>query len=379
MQQIFWIAVFGALYSYFIYPLVLMILPARRTIGSTVADSAGLPRLSLIITVHNEAARIEEKLKNTLAVDYPRELLDIVVASDCSTDNTEDVVRSFAADGVRLVRADEHNGKEYAQWLAINAAYGDILVFSDAATQIPADALRLIAAKFADPAIGAISSEDRFITEDGEIAGEGAYVKYEMWLRSLESRHAGLVGLSGSFFAARKQICERWDTQSPSDFNTALNCFRHGFTSISCPDILGYYKDIKDPQREYQRKVRTIIRGLTAISRQAEVLNPSKFGLFSLQVWSHKIMRWAVPWFLLLLLLASCALATSHWFYFLAAIGQLAAYGLVYAAWRNADLLESSSLIRLMYFFIQVNIAIAHATVAFLSGRRMTVWTPSQR
>jgi len=377
MQQVFWIAVFGTLYSYFLYPLILKILPARRA-SSAVATTTDLPRLSLIITVHNEAARIEEKIKNSLAIDYPRELLDIVIASDCSTDATEAIVRGHAADGIKLVRADEHKGKEFAQWLAINAAAGDILVFSDAATQIPADALRLIASKFTDPTVGAISSEDRFITEDGQVAGEGAYVKYEMWLRSLESRHAGLVGLSGSFFAARKEICQRWDTQSPSDFNTALNCNRQGFLSISCPDILGYYKDIKDPQREYQRKVRTIIRGLTAISRQSEVLNPAKFGLFSLQVWSHKIMRWAVPWFLALLLLSNSTLAFSHWFYFLSMLAQLAAYGLVFAAWRNPSLLQSS-LIKLMYFFIQVNFAIAHATLAFFSGRRMTVWTPSQR
>lgn len=378
MQLLFWIAVFGALYSYFIYPLVLMALPARPA-HRDARTTADLPRLSLIVTVHNEAARIEEKLKNSLALDYPRALLDIIIASDCSTDTTEDIVRSHADQGVRLVRADEHRGKEYAQWLAISAAEGDILVFSDAATQIPNDALRLIADKFADPDIGAISSEDRFITDDGEVAGEGAYVKYEMWLRGLESRHAGLVGLSGSFFAARKEICQNWDTQSPSDFNTALNCNRQGFRSISCPDILGYYKDIKDPQREYQRKVRTIIRGLTSISRQSEVLNPAKFGLFSLQVWSHKIMRWAVPWFLALLLLSNLALATSHWFYFLSLVAQLGAYGVVFAAWRNPSLLQKSSLIKLAYFFFQVNFAIAHATLAFFSGRRMTVWTPSQR
>jgi hypothetical protein len=271
-----------------------------------------------------------------------------------------------------------HNGKEYAQSLAIQAATGDILVFSDVATQIPPESLKKIAEKFADPTIGAISSEDRFISENGETAGEGAYVKYEMWLRALESQRAGLVGLSGSFFAARKQICQIWDTQSPSDFNTALNCSRQGFIAISCPDVLGYYKDIKDTQREYQRKVRTVIRGLTAISRQPGVLNPARFGLFSFQVWSHKIMRWAVPWFLLALFIASIRLAGDGWFYTLALLGQLAAYGVVIAAWRNPSLLGNTP-IKLMYFFIQVNLAIADATVSFLSGKRMTVWTPSQR
>lgn len=376
MSLIFWLSLSGALYSYFLYPLILMVLPARRP--GIPSNTSALPKISVIITVHNEAARIEEKLKNSLTADYPAHLLEIVIASDCSTDATEDIVRSYSDKGVKLVRAGEHNGKEYAQWLAIQAADGDILVFSDVATQIPSDSLQKIAAKFADPRIGAISSEDRFITESGNIAGEGAYVKYEMWLRALESQHAGLVGLSGSFFAARKEICQSWDTQSPSDFNTALNCSRQGFIAISCPDILGYYKDIKDPQREYQRKVRTVIRGLTAISRQPAVLNPARFGLFSFQVWSHKIMRWAVPWFLLALFIASIRLAGESWFYSLALLAQLATYGLVIAAWRNASLL-GNTIIKLMYFFVQVNLAIADATIAFLSGKRMTVWTPSQR
>jgi cellulose synthase/poly-beta-1,6-N-acetylglucosamine synthase-like glycosyltransferase len=267
MHLLFWLSVVGILYSYFIYPLVLLLLK-RKPRDVPLSNAAALPRLSLIVTAHNEATRIQEKIDNCLLLEYPRELLEVIVASDCSTDETDNVVRGHAADGIVLVRADEHNGKEYAQSLAIKAAKGNILVFSDAATRIPADSLQLIASKFADPKVGAISSEDRFISDGGKTAGEGAYVKYEMWLRKLESQHAGLVGLSGSFFAARREICQQWDTQSPSDFNTALNCSRQGFVSISCPDILGYYKDIKDPKREYQRKVRTIIRGLTAVGRQ---------------------------------------------------------------------------------------------------------------
>lgn len=375
-HYIFWLSIVGVLYSYFLYPLTLRVLPTRAP--SLIATSPDLPSLSLIITAHNEAARITDKLENSLASDYPPELLEIIVASDCSSDATDDIVRSYSDRGVKLVRADARNGKEYAQSLAIQAASGDILVFSDVATQIPTDSLQKIVTKFAHPLVGAISSEDRFITDDGSIAGEGAYVKYEMWLRSLESKHAGLVGLSGSFFAARKSICQTWDTQSPSDFNTALNCSQHGYIAISCPDILGYYKDIKDPKREYDRKVRTIIRGITAISRQPAVLNPFRFGLFSFQVWSHKIMRWAVPWFMLSLLLTSIRLAGQHWFYTVVFIAQLAAYLLVAAAWRQNNLTKNT-LVKLLLFFVQANLAIADATTAFLSGKRMTVWTPSQR
>ena len=156
-----------------------------------------------------------------------------------------------------LVRSDLHNGKEYAQSLAIKKAKGDILIFSDVATSIPTDAITILVENFKDPLIGAVSSEDRFISENGDVVGEGLYVKYEMWLRKKESELGGIVGLSGSFFAARKEVCKEWDVSSPSDFNTALNCARNNLMAVSCPDVLGFYKDISDESKEYGRKVRT--------------------------------------------------------------------------------------------------------------------------
>ena len=379
MEGIFWGVLFLGGYSYFIYPLVLLALPGRRR-GDASEQTAceALPELSLIITAHNEAERIGKKLENSLGLDYPAERLEIIVASDCSVDGTDEIVRGYADRGVRLVRADEHKGKEYAQWCAIRQARGEILVFSDVATEIPQDALRHLAAAFADPKVGAVSSEDRFVSADGRLVGEGAYVRYEMWLRRLESEHAGLVGLSGSFFAARREVCADWDIYSPSDFNTALNCARMGLVAVSCPRVLGYYSDIQDSAKEYQRKVRTVIRGLTAIARHPDVLDPLRMGGFAFQVWSHKPMRWGVPWFLLALLGVNLALAGEGGFYRLALVGQAGFYGLALAGW-GLPALRENGVVRIVYFFVQTNVAIAQATLEFLRGRRMTVWTPSRR
>ncbi len=341
MEYLFYLFAVFCAYSYFLYPVLLKLIPVRKIADISDNKEAGLPVLSLIITVHNEENRIGQKLDNTLQIDYPPDLLEIIIASDFSTDETDNIVESFAEKGVRLVRADQRKGKEYAQLCAIRASKGDILVFSDVATEIPADALRLLAVRFADAQIGALSSEDRFVSNDGSVVGEGAYVKYEMWLRRLESDRAGLVGLSGSFFAARREVCEDWDIYVPSDFNTALNSAKHGLVAITCPDVVGIYKDVedasleyrrkmrtvirgitaiarhpevlnpfrmglKDPGLEYRRKMRTVIRGITAIARHPEVLNPFSMGLFAFQVWSHKIMRWGVPWFMLFFLLLHC-------------------------------------------------------------------------
>jgi len=378
MEFLFYLFALLCAYSYFIYPVLLKMLPMRQGSNSTAAEYSEWPVLSLIITVHNEEDRIREKLENTFNIDYPADQLEIIVASDFSTDNTESIVETFAEKGVQLVRADQRLGKEYAQLCAIKAAKGEILVFSDVATQIPTEALRLLANKFTDDRIGALSSEDRFVSNDGSIAGEGAYVKYEMWLRRLESDRAGLVGLSGSFFAARRQVCEQWDIYVPSDFNTALNSAKQGLVAITCPEVVGIYKDVKDPGLEYRRKMRTVIRGITAIARHPEVLNPFGMGLFAFQVWSHKIMRWGVPWFMAVFLLLTLMLQGQGAIYTAALLAQLAFYLLAFSGWASAAL-RQNTVIKIVFFFVQTNIALAQATVLFILGKRMTVWTPSKR
>lgn len=374
---VFWTVLACALYSYFIYPLILMMLP-RRPDDGIATEGEDRQSFSLIITAYNEEARIRNKLLNALALDRADFELEIIVASDCSTDGTDDIVAEFAEQGIRLVRARERLGKENAQLAAIQQAQGQILVFSDVATEMPSDALKKLAHYFSNSEVGAVSSEDRFISSDGKVAGEGAYVKYEMWLRKLESQRAGLVGLSGSFFAARRSVCQQWDIHSPSDFNTALNCVRLGYKAITAPDVVGYYHDLKDPQKEYARKIRTVIRGMTSLARHSYVMNPRDYGPFAFQVLSHKLMRWLVPWFLLLLLVINIPLASGNTFYSGILMAQVLFYGLALLAHYSGSL-QRKGPVRLVYFFVQVNAAIMAASCRFLSGTRMTVWTPSTR
>lgn len=380
IEIVFYITGFFCGYSYFVYPLALKIIKERQDIDAiTLQDQEGdRPKVSLIITVHNEEKRITEKLLNTLEIDYPATSLQIIVASDQSTDGTEEIVNSFSDRGVELVRADARKGKEYAQLCAIKYAAGDIVVFSDVATSIPKDALNLLVDKYSNTSVGAVSSEDQFISDDGKLVGEGVYVKYEMWLRRLESARGGLVGLSGSFFSARKEMCDEWDIYSPSDFNVALTCARKGKIAITCPEVVGIYKDVKDKKLEFSRKVRTVIRGVTAISRHSEVLNPFKFGLFSFQVWSHKIMRWAVPWFMLIFFVTNLLLLGKSSFYQYSFAAQLLFYFIALIGWITSAS-HKYSIVRIIYFFVQTNIALAQATLSFAFGKRMYTWTPSKR
>lgn len=377
---LFWFFGVAAIYSYFLYPALLHAFVRLKNAAPSPSEDglSASPIVSLIVTAYNEEARIREKILNSLQLKLHQGELEIIVASDCSEDATDSIVREFEVQGVRLVRAPERLGKEHAQLCAIREARGDILIFSDVATRIPEDAIEKLLVYFRDARVGSVSSEDRFISQDGVVAGEGAYVKYEMWLRRQESRLAGLVGLSGSFFAVRKSLCEEWDIYSPSDFNTALNTARAGMLSVTAPDVLGFYQDLKDASKEYQRKVRTVIRGMTGLSRHAEVLSFKRFGFFAFQVASHKLMRWLTPWFLLAFFLTSAASADNGLFYFLIFLAQVTFYGVAIVS-HFLPHLQSVSLCKLVYFFVQVNIALLDASIKFLSGQRMTTWKPSAR
>jgi hypothetical protein len=366
----------GCGFSYAVYPLVMLAVPRRRAIRTPTFDVIQRPPVTMIIACRNERRRLAAKLDNALAVRY--EPFELLVASDASDDGSDDIVRDYSDKGVRLVRSAERRGKEHAQRLAVTQSLGDIIVFSDAGTDTPPDSICAIVAPFADPRVGAVSSEDRFVSDDGKIVGEGAYVRYEMWLRRLESGAGGLVGLSGSFFAVRRALALSLDDEVPSDFACAINARRLGLIAMTEPTVHGIYRNIKDSEREFERKVRTALRGMAAIAKYSEVLNPIRYGMFAFQIWGHKVLRWLVPWFMIGLLASSALLATSSRTFTALTIAQVAAYGIATCAhyWPGS---RRVGLIRLGYYFCQANAALWLAGVQFVNGRRVRVWDPSVR
>jgi glycosyltransferase involved in cell wall biosynthesis len=378
-EYILFLSLFCSAYSYFVYPLILLLFQNNNHYNlDSENGNQTHPFLSLIITAYNEEKNIEQKILNTLEANYDPETMEILVASDGSTDKTNELVKKYCDRGVSLLNVIDRKGKENAQLHAINQAKGEILIFSDVSTQIEPNALNRIASIFKNPNIGAVSSEDRFITSSGEIAGEGAYVKYEMWLRGLESKANSLVGLSGSFFACRASTCQDWSINIPSDFNTATNCIKQRLIAITDPELLGYYPNIKDETKEYSRKVRTVLRGMAALSHNIPLLNPIKYGFFSFQLFSHKVMRWLVPLFMLTTLLSNVFLLGQHEMYDLLFLGQIGFYLLAYSGHLSMKL-RNNIVIKLIYFFVQVNLATAQAMLMFLCGKRITKWEPSKR
>jgi glycosyltransferase involved in cell wall biosynthesis len=375
MQTVFWTAIFFIFYAYLGYPILLMIVALFRNRPVRKGDIA--PAVSFIITAYNEEKRIREKIENTLKQDYPRESMEILVASDCSDDRTDEIVRCFESSGVRLVRVEKRGGKEAAQKLAVDAAANEILVFSDVATILPPDGIRNIVKNFHDPTVGCVSSVDRIIGLGPKSGGEGVYVRYEMFLRNLETRVGTLVGLSGSFFAARKEVCRNWAVDLQSDFHTLVNAVKLGLRGVSDSDSVGYYKNISDEAREFERKVRTVLRGINVLMASLPAMNPFRYGLFSWQLLSHKLCRWLVPFAMILAFISNAFLAFGAPVYRYAFLLQLGFYLIAFA--KLPSLFGRHYALRIPSFFVLVNLSILYAWYRYVRGQRMVSWVPSER
>ena len=379
IEIFFWACVFGVGYAYFGYPLLLAALLRLRSVGSAHADSsADWPSITVLIAARNEGRRIGAKLDDVFAQEYPGDRLQVIVVSDGSTDATAEIARGYAPRRVECIEFKANVGKETAQARGIADASGEVIVFTDVATRIGGEGLKGMARAFRMPDVGAVSSEDRFVSADGKPVGEGLYVRYEMWLRKLESQLRGLVGLSGSLFGVRRDLCNEWPTDVPSDFVVALRCARRGQRAVSLPGVHGIYSDLKNDSAEFSRKRRTAIRGMAGLASAKEVLHPLRHGMFAFQVWSHKILRWAAPWFMLGALVFNIMLWGRGGLYQGMLLLQLLAYVVTVAA-ALLPVLRRVSPVRILYFFVVSNLALAAALIDFLRGRRVVRWEPSVR
>jgi cellulose synthase/poly-beta-1,6-N-acetylglucosamine synthase-like glycosyltransferase len=371
----FWLSTGLVGYAYFGYPFVLWALTKLRS--RNILKHETFPRVSIIIAARNEVDKIRQKIEHTLALDYPDQRLEILVASDASDDGTDEIAQEYAGRGVRLVRAPERKGKEYVQGLAVVAATGDILVFTDAATILDPDAVRQLTANFADPTVGAVSTEDVIVDAHGNPTAEGLYVRYEMWVRRLEGRFHSLVGLSGSCFAIRKELCSDWSPVLASDFMGALRAARNGYRAVSDSSALGRFVALVSNQAEARRKIRTFLRGITVLMANLDLLNPLRYGRFALELASHKLLRFVVP-FLLLTILVTSVFLSSEPLYGAIFWAQVGFYGLACAGGLVRPL-QRNRIVRTAYFFVMVQWAMLRAWGKYALGQQQVTWEPSRR
>jgi cellulose synthase/poly-beta-1,6-N-acetylglucosamine synthase-like glycosyltransferase len=287
------------------------------------------PTVSLIICAYNEAANIRRKLDEVLALDYPADRLEILVASDGSTDGTDEIVRAYTP-RVRLLRVEGRRGKTIAQNAAVAIATGEILVFSDVTTVYARDTVRTLIANFADPEVGCVGGDLRYLSERDNPSAQGRalFWNYERQMRIWESRVHSIVGVAGCSYAMRRSLYVPLDESVISDFVEPGLVTERGYRTVLEVDATVWEPaESYTLKQELYRRARVITRGLRGAFRMRRLVNPFVHPWFATVLWSHRILRWLLPLFLLVMLASSAALADQGWVYRAVLWGQLAVYG----------------------------------------------------
>jgi len=371
-------------YTYVGYPVLLQLLGSLGRRRRAQSPPREWPLVSVTIPVHNEAEVIASTLERILEVDYPVERRQILVVSDASSDQTDDIVSRFAPRGVELLRLPERRGKTTAENVARAHLRGDIIVNTDASVRIHPQALKALVTRFADPTVGVASGRDVSVThgDPRANAGESAYVGYEMWVRDLETRVSGIVGASGCLYAVRAELhrqAVRGDLSR--DFGSALLARRRGLRAVSVPEAVCFVPRGASLRQEYRRKVRTMARGLRTLWALRALLNPLRYGLFAWMLWSHKLCRWLVPWAALVALGAVGTLAPdTPWTRVVlgATVGVVALAGVGWW-WPTKQRGGIPGMFALPAYAVSGNIAALHAWLLAVSGVGTAVWEPTRR
>lgn len=375
-QIIFWTSVAALFYAYAGYPLLVYLI--SRAFPKNVRRAAISPDVTILITAYNEEKDIRRKLENTLQIDYPPEKLEILVASDGSTDGTDEIVREFSGRNVKLFRQEGRAGKTFTQNKAVEKAGGEIILFSDATTDYNRDVLQKILPNFADEQVGCVAGKLIYVDDSKSTVGKGAksYWNYETFLKESESRACSLIGASGCLYAVRKSAYQPMYPEACSDFLICTVLFRQGLRSVYESEAVCTEETNRQANKEMQMRVRVISQTFTDLWRNRDMLNPLKSGFYAVQLISHKLLRYAVPAFLALILLTSAALAAQSIFYSLIFLFQTAFYLMAFAAW----VLERSGvklgILAMPLYFVLANIASVIAFYKFLRGERYARWEP---
>ncbi len=375
-QIIFWTCVALLAYVYLGYPLLVFLV--SKLFPKEIITSDIQPRVTVLITAFNEETAIAGKLENTLNIKYPVDKLEILVASDGSTDRTDEIVRSFAPRGVKLFRQDGRVGKTITQNNAVEVSTGEIILFSDATTSYRDDVFSSILPIFADDRVGCVAGRLVYVADESTTVGKGAqsYWGYETFLKTAESRACSLIGASGCLYAVRKSAYEPMYAEACSDFLICTSLYRKGLRSVFAPDAVCFEKTNKGANDELKMRVRVIVQTFTDLWRNRDMLNPLNSGFYGIELISHKLMRYAVPFILIALFAASAAVAGSSVFYASVLLIQVVFYSLALGGWLVERTGRRLTLVAVPFYFVLANLASAVAFYQFLRGETYTRWEP---
>ena len=392
IEIIFWIALFIVFYTYLGYGIVLYLLVKVKElfvkpIKRKLPEDSTLPEVTLFITAFNEEEVVDEKMKNSLELDYPEDKLHIVWVTDGSNDGTNEQLRTRWEGKATVLFQPERQGKTAAMNRGMKLINTPIVLFTDANTMVNQEAIREIVLAFEDTRVGCVAGEKRIAvqTRDGAAAGgEGIYWKYESTLKALDARLYSAVGAAGELFAVRRELFEEMEQDTLlDDFILSLRIAMQGYTIAYCTEAYAIESGSADMHEEEKRKVRIAAGGLQSIWRLRPLLNPFRYGILSFQYVSHRVLRWSPTPILLFLLLPLNALllcmGASCEIYGTILILQILFYILGLGGYYLSTRQIKNKLLFIPYYFLFMNVNVLKG-IGYLRKKRGTgAWEKAKR
>lgn len=371
---IFWASVIFIGYTYIGYPVLLWSISFLKK-RETCIDESFTPKVSMIIAAYNEEKCIREKLIQTLELDYPKNRFEVIVASDGSTDKTDEIVLEFKDKGVSLIRQDPRGGKTAAQNRAVKAANGEILIFSDATTIFEPTAIRALVKHFKDPGVGCVAGREIFIENKTSVSRQaGFFWKYELFLRKKEAAIFTLIGVSGCIFAIRPQLYTRLPEGLIEDFALPLQLASRGFRTLYEEKAIGYEEASKTIRNEFSRKARIVSGGINVVMTMRYLLNPIRFPLLSFYLFSHKICRWLVPICMMIAFSGNILLLKGGLVYIFLFSGQVLFYLAALFGHLFHSKIKLPAGIRIIYHFSIMNFSALVGMYKYLTEEKVALW-----
>ncbi len=383
--SIFWIGTFIVFYTYIGYGFVIFLLSkikARRK-DLVFQNDQQLPEVTVLIAAYNEGNFIEEKIANTLALDYPRQKLSVFIVTDGSTDNTPDLVKKFHA--VKLFHEPQRRGKIHAVNRVMKAVDTPIVVFSDANTTLNKQAIRNIVRHYQDKTVGGVAGEKRIYKKAQDNAsgsGEGLYWKYESFLKRKDAEVYSIVGAAGELFSLRTALYrEPEENIIIEDFYLSLKIAERGYRFMYEPEAYASETASANVAEEWKRKVRICAGGFQAMKKLTHLMNPLRYGVLAFQYVSHRVLRWTLaPLALPFIFLSNMVLATQGTLlYMVALLAQISFYGLAALGyyWRNKNISIKGFFVP--YYFAVMNLAVYAGFSRYIKGQQSVVWERAKR
>ncbi len=360
------------------YPAILWLLNKIKRKQEIIYNEDFIPNVTMMISCYNEINVIDEKVRNALALDYPKDKLQIVVISDGSDDGTDDVVSSYEGQGVRLVRQEGRLGKTSAINLAMKSVDSEIVVFSDANAMYQPDAIKKLVRNFGEDNIGYVVGAALYTdgNQNAAAASEDLYWQYEIALKTMESNLHSVVGGDGAIYAIRRELYKELDVKDINDFVNPLQIIEQGYRGVFDKEAICLEETAGDFNKEAKRKQRIVNRSFRGLMKVKAVMNPLKFGFYSFEIISHKLLRWLQPIFIVAFGVGSISLAYQDSFLF----QWISLLGLIFIFLAQIGLLRANkeqthAIFTIPYYFLMVNYYSFFGILAALAGNIQVTWS----